>query len=118
VQAADGTYGSFGRNALRNPGTSNFDTRISRAFPLHFKESANLQFLFEAFSALNHPQLVTPDNRLGRTTFGAITTATGSRVLQFGLKLGFYARSVQSGRSSYSYTFRSQRSNIHSHRST
>jgi hypothetical protein len=89
TQAADGTFGSLGRNVLRNPGTSNIDTRISRIFPLKFKESANLQFLFEAFSVLNHPQLGAPDNRLGRTTFGAITTATGTRVLQLGLKLGF-----------------------------
>jgi hypothetical protein len=45
--------------------------------------------LFEAFSALNHPQLGAPDNRLGRTTFGQIATVIGQRVLQFGLKLGF-----------------------------
>jgi hypothetical protein len=89
TQAANGTYGSLGRNVLRNPGTSNFDTRVSRVFPLKFRESANLQFLFEAFSALNHPQLGAPDNRLGRSTFGVITSAGGSRVLQFGLKVGF-----------------------------
>lgn len=89
TQAADGTFGSLGRNVLRNPGASNFDTRVSRVFPLKFRDTANLQFLFEAFSALNHPQLGTPDNRLGRTTFGTISTITGNRVLQFGLKLGF-----------------------------
>jgi hypothetical protein len=89
TQAADGTFGSLGRNVLRNPGTSNFDTRLSRLFPLKTKESANLQFLFEAFSVLNHPQLGAPDNRLGRSTFGMITSASGNRVLQFGLKLGF-----------------------------
>jgi hypothetical protein len=89
AQAADGTYGSLGRNVLRNPDYTNFDTRISRLVPLHFKETASLQMLFEAFGALNHPILGSPDNRLGRATFGQITTVTGQRVLQFGLKLGF-----------------------------
>src|SRR5262249_21874607 len=41
TQADAGTYGSLGRNVLRNPGTSNFDTRISRLFPLKFRETAN-----------------------------------------------------------------------------
>jgi len=81
TQAADGTFGSLGRNVLRNPETSNIDTPISRIFPLKFKESANPQFFFEAFSVLNHPQLGAPYNRLGRSTFGVITTASGTRVL-------------------------------------
>jgi hypothetical protein len=89
TQADGGTYGSLGRNVLRNPGYNNFDTRVSRLVPLHFRETASVQFLFEAFNALNHPILGNPDNRLGRTTFGQITSASGQRVLQFGLKLGF-----------------------------
>ena len=88
-QADAGTYGSLGRNVLRNPDYSNFDTRISRTVPLKFRESANLQMLFEAFNSLNHPILGAPDNRLGRATFGQVTTVTGQRVLQFGLKMGF-----------------------------
>jgi hypothetical protein len=89
AQADAGTFGSLGRNVLRNPDISNFDTRISRVVPLRFRETATLQMLFEAFSALNHPQLAAPDNRLGRSTFGQVTTVNGTRVLQFGLKLGF-----------------------------
>jgi hypothetical protein len=89
TQADAGTYGSLGRNVLRNPGYSNFETRVSRLVPLHFRETASVQFLFEAFNALNHPNLAGPDNRLGRVTFGQITAAGGQRVLQLGLKLGF-----------------------------
>jgi Carboxypeptidase regulatory-like domain len=88
-QADAGTYGSLGRNVLRNPGYSNYDTRVSRVVPLKFRETANLQMLFEFFNALNHPILGAPDNRLGRTTFGQITTVSGQRVLQLGLKIGF-----------------------------
>ena len=89
TQADAGTYGSLGRNVLRNPGYTNFETRVSRLVPLHFRETASVQFLFEAFNALNHPILAGPDNRLGRTTFGQITSASGQRVLQFGLKVGW-----------------------------
>ena len=89
AQADAGTYGNLGRNVLRNPNISNFDTRLARVVPLRFRETAQLQFLFEVFSALNHPQLGGPDNRLGRSTFGQITAVGGQRVLQFGLKLGF-----------------------------
>jgi hypothetical protein len=89
IQADAGTFGSLGRNTLRNPGYSNYDTRLSRNIPLRFRETASMQFLFEAFGALNHPVLGSPDNRLGRATFGQITSAGGQRVLQLGLKLGF-----------------------------
>ena len=89
TQADAGTFGSLGRNVLRNPGTSNIDSRLSRIVPLSFREGANVQFLFEAFSVLNHPQLGAPDNRLGRSTFGTISSFGGQRVLQLGLRLGF-----------------------------
>lgn len=89
AQALPGTWGDIGRNVLRNPDSSNVDTRISRIIPLKFRETASLQCLFEAFSALNHPQLAAPDNRLGRSTFGQVTTVNGQRVLQLGLKLSF-----------------------------
>ncbi|MGH9665592.1 MAG: hypothetical protein ACRD9L_14300, partial [Bryobacteraceae bacterium] len=89
AQALPGTWGNIGRNVLRNPDNSNFDTRIARIIPLKFRETASLQCLFEAFSALNHPQLAAPDNRLGRSTFGQVATVNGQRVLQLGLKLAF-----------------------------
>ena len=38
AQADAGTFGSLGRNVLRNPGTSNFDSRLSRIVPLKFRE--------------------------------------------------------------------------------
>jgi hypothetical protein len=49
----------------------------------------NIAFRAEFFRLFNHPQIGSPDVRLGRSTFGQITGAGGTRVLQFSLKIGF-----------------------------
>ncbi|MDQ2950456.1 MAG: TonB-dependent receptor [Acidobacteriota bacterium] len=90
VQPAVGTYGTIGRGSLRGPGYANTDASISRVFPLHFRESANLTFRTEFFNLLNRSQLGQPEVRLGRATFGQITaTSADPRILQFSLKVGF-----------------------------
>jgi hypothetical protein len=47
----------------------------------------NMMFRAEFFSLFNHPQLGSPEIRLGRATTGTIPTVGGQRVLQFGLKI-------------------------------
>jgi hypothetical protein len=89
AQAAEGTWGSAGRGILRSPGGSGTDVSMTRTFPLKFRETANLVFRTEFFSLFNHPQIGSPDTRLGRSTFGQITGAGGIRVLQFSLKILF-----------------------------
>jgi hypothetical protein len=90
VQPAVGTFGTLGRNALRGPGYANTDASVSRIFPLKFRESANLMFRTEFFNLFNRPQLGQPEGRLGRATFGTITsTSADPRILQFSLKLAF-----------------------------
>ena len=89
VQTQPGSYGTLGRNVLRNPGGSSTDVSLSRTVPLKFREGTSLMFRSEFFSLFNHPQLAGPDNRLGRSTFGQILNVGGQRVLQFGLKLSF-----------------------------
>ena len=89
AQPAAGSWGTLGRNALRNPDTSNADVSVTRSFRLLFSEGANLTLRGEFFSLLNHPQLGTPDVRIGRSSFGTISTVTGTRVLQLGLKVAF-----------------------------
>lgn len=86
---AGGAWGTLGRNVLRNPSGSGTDVAVTRSFPLKFRESAAVIFRSEFFSLFNHPQLGGPDARIGRTTFGQITSVGGQRVLQFSLKVTY-----------------------------
>lgn len=87
-----GTYGNIGRNAFRSPPFFQFDSQISRMFPIH--ESLTLDLRLEAFNVLNHPDFgfpTTPQN-LTSSTFGQVSqTATGNaaRVFQGSVKLIF-----------------------------
>lgn len=89
AQPQGGTWGTLGRNVITGPDGSGTDVALTRIFPLRFRESANLMFRSEFFSLFNHPQLGMPDSRIGRSTFGQITSVGGQRVLQFSLKLNF-----------------------------
>jgi hypothetical protein len=93
VMAALGAFGNEGRNAFYGPGKWNFDASFFKLTPV--TEHAKLEYRFEAFNALNHPQFGDPSTNFSARTFGRITTvatastATGARVLQMGLKLMF-----------------------------
>ena len=84
-----GAWGTLGRNVIRNPNGSSTDVAMTRVIPLKIRENLNLMFRSEFFSLFNHPQLGGPDARIGRTTFGQITSVGGQRVLQFSLKLNY-----------------------------
>jgi hypothetical protein len=93
VKAPLGAFGNEGRNAFNGPGNWNFDASFFKMTAI--KERLKLEYRFEAFNALNHPQFGDPNTTLNAGTFGKITTvatastATGARVLQMGLKLIF-----------------------------
>lgn len=90
VQPAEGTFGTLGRNTLRGPGYAETDASVTRVFPLGFREGTRLTFRTEFFNLFNRPQLGQPENRLGRATFGQITsTSADPRILQFSLKVAF-----------------------------
>jgi hypothetical protein len=89
AQPQGGTWGTLGRNVITGPDGSSTDVALTRVFPLRFRESANVMFRSEFFSLFNHPQLGMPDARIGRSTFGQISSVGGQRVLQFSLKLNF-----------------------------
>ncbi len=97
-----GTFGDSGRNAYRAPGYIQFDSELSRTFPVH--ERLALTLRFEAFNVLNHPAFASPSSSSGgngflgqstsltSSTFGQITTTNvnyGARVFQGALKLTF-----------------------------
>jgi hypothetical protein len=80
--------GSRTEPRLRIPGINNFDIGLSRN--QRFKENrVNLQFRAEFFSAFNHTQLGSPNGSTSSPDFGRITSATGTRTIQFGLRLSY-----------------------------
>jgi hypothetical protein len=82
------TYGNAGRNILRGPNTFNNDIGLLRSGT--FKERFNLQFSAQAFNVFNTPQFGLPNNKVGVSTTGVITTVvTPERQLQLGLHLTF-----------------------------
>jgi hypothetical protein len=92
---ADWTVGNVGRSlpATRGPGMISSNVSLFKNFRV--TERLKTEFRAEAFNALNHTNLLTPNqsftpNRQGVNTnanFGRITTASPARRLQFGLRM-------------------------------
>jgi len=89
-----GIFGNGGRNTLIGPGFSQWDLSMLKNFAIH--EWARVQFRAESFNIVNHPSFTSVDttarfDAAGKPaqTYGAITGAGPSRVLEFGLKLLF-----------------------------
>jgi hypothetical protein len=87
-------FGTTGRNYLSGPGFFNLDAALSKS--IRFTERYNLDLRLEAFGVTNTPQFFFASNggsaagtTLGSSSFGQITSATGGRTLQIGLKFNF-----------------------------
>ncbi len=89
----------MGRNYLSGPAYFDLDAALSKS--IRFTERFNLDLRLEAFGATNTPQFYfnntngTPSGgtaagtTLGSSSFGDITSASGGRVLQLGVKFNF-----------------------------
>jgi hypothetical protein len=85
-----GTYGTLGRNIVTGPGLSSLDFSALKRFQL--SERKHLQFRFESFNFLNHPNFGDPNTNRSAGGFGTITrTRSGinMREMQFSLKFIF-----------------------------
>jgi len=90
-----GHYGTLGRNALRGPGTTNFDTSLFKDFSL--TERQKVQFRAEFFNIFNHPEFSNPSAALNNLPFFGQTTSTvrtiegfnTQRQIQFALRYSF-----------------------------
>ncbi|MCL4850465.1 MAG: carboxypeptidase regulatory-like domain-containing protein [Bryobacteraceae bacterium] len=80
-------FGNAGRNILIGPGTQLIDLGLARNFAIH--EEHRLQFRFEMFNALNHPNFGFPGSTLGTANFGVIRTAGRPREIQMALRYSF-----------------------------
>jgi hypothetical protein len=82
------TYGNVGRNSVYGPGMQTMDIALARSFNL--TEHADFQFRAEAFNALNHTNLGTPNRFVNTPQFGTITMAmTPGRELQLSARVSF-----------------------------
>lgn len=96
---AAGTFGDSARNLFKGP--RHFDTELAMVKNFPFKERYSAQFRWEMFNAFNNAYFSTPDNSVGDTTFGQITSSVtpncpgcpasvpNARVMQIALKLFF-----------------------------
>ena len=85
---ANYTFGTLGRNTLRNNWYRDFDLSIFRRFTL--TERTALEFRAEAFNLTNTPVFGTPGSNLSNPNFGVISgTRNAPREIQFGAKLYF-----------------------------
>lgn len=103
TEAPPGQFGNVGRNAIRGPGIIGFDAEIHKQFRMPYKESHMLQFRFEAFNVMNHPNWGMPNLNIlsgaarpglpataAHQNFGVVTsTANSMRQIQLGLKYSF-----------------------------
>jgi hypothetical protein len=81
-------FGDVGRNTIYGPGRQTLDLALQREFAM--TETVKLQVRAEAFNALNHTNLGTPNRFVNTPQFGTITEATTpGRELQLGVRLSF-----------------------------
>jgi outer membrane receptor protein involved in Fe transport len=84
---AEHRFGTLRYNALRGPSAFTYD------FALHKQITAwgdhRLAVRLEAFNVLNHKVLSNPNGNLSSPTFGQITSASGGRNVQIGIKYFF-----------------------------
>lgn len=83
----NGTFGNAGLNILRGPAFSNWDAALFKNFRI--VERVSSQFRFEVFNFPNHPLLTNPGVNPRAGNFGLITSKSGERNVQLGLKFLF-----------------------------
>ncbi len=103
TEAPPGQFGNAARNSIEGPGIIGFDAEVHKEFRMPYKEGHALQFRFEAFNVLNHPNWQMPNLNIlagvaqpglpstaAHENFGVVTaTSIAMRQIQLGLKYVF-----------------------------
>ncbi len=83
-------YGNSPRDPVVGPGTHAVNLTLMRTFRMPWSEAHSLEFRAEAFNAFNTPQFSNPDQYLGDSAFGQVTsTKLDNREIQLALKYFF-----------------------------
>jgi len=80
-------FGNLGFNTVHGPNAFTWDLAIHKAFVIH--EQQRLTFRLEMFNWMNHVVFNDPSTTLSDPTFGLITSGSGGRNIQLGLKYTF-----------------------------
>lgn len=80
-------FGNAGRNIVNGPGLASFDLSVQKEEPIH--DRARIQFRFDLYNALNHPNFNLPGRIFGAANFGVITSAGDAREMQAAVKVIF-----------------------------
>ncbi len=86
-QPAPFTFGNGARGILRGDGIINFD--MSFAKNVDFGPGRFVQVRVELFNAFNHPNFGLPGHTFGAPDFGVVSSASGGRTIQLGLRSAF-----------------------------
>jgi hypothetical protein len=88
TQPAAGTFGTQARNSLRNPAFWTTDASLRKNFPI--REGLTMQFRFDVFDFLNHPNWGGASSNPTSGSFGTITgKSNDDRQLQLAVKMIF-----------------------------
>jgi hypothetical protein len=84
---APGQLSNMAKGYLRGPSFVDLDMNLSKR--VRISETKSFEFRMDAISVLNHPNWGAPTTSTNSTSFGRITSATGSRTFTGNLRLNF-----------------------------
>jgi hypothetical protein len=87
VNPQPGEIGTLGYSTIKGPSSLQFDTNIVKRFK--FLESREFEFRLDAINVLNRPNWGNPTTSINSSSFGRITTATGSRSFVVNTRISF-----------------------------
>jgi len=87
VNPAPGQLSNLSKGYLRGPSSVSLDMNLSKH--IRISETKNLEFRMDAINILNHPIWGAPNTSINSTSFGRITSATGSRSFTSNIRLNF-----------------------------